>query len=109
MYEIIERIDQSSENGITYAIDLLVLDSNRLCPTWLSLPAPVKYVRTVQMDFRVLLRTNVECYGGDSLLGVVSSLLRLVGRFIVIGPSFFGALPKDLRGFTTAGAGGSPC
>ena len=77
--------------GVEYHLDIMVGEAS-LWPTWLALPAPVKYARKMTVDFRNCSRTYGIMWVGDGGPGrVVQNLLRLLGQFVASGPRFLGS------------------
>lgn len=83
--ELIARKNNKKNTALRYKLDLMIWDCD-LQPTWLSLPAPLKYVKTVEVDVRFFR------YGGpqwaDHPTVLSQYLLQLLRRFLINGPVF---------------------
>jgi hypothetical protein len=76
--------------NLIYKIDLMVDDLD-IYPTWVSVPAPTQHLAELRVDYR-RVSDSFTCRwtrnGGPR--SMVQTLTRLLSRFIVRGPAFFG-------------------
>jgi hypothetical protein len=76
--------------NLMYKVDLMV-SGQAIYPTWLSVPAPAKHLAELVVDYR-----RVDCTKGAKWVGnggpglMTQRLARILSRFIVHGPAFFG-------------------
>ena len=90
MIEAIERHNAMEGEGVRYHMDCIVTGDGTLWPAWTGLPAPLKYLKIVELDLRIY-HDEVSSYGirwaGDGGPGpIVSNLLWLLGHFLTWGP-----------------------
>lgn len=83
--EVIARRNNDKKTALRYKLDLMIWDCD-LQPTWLSLPAPLQYVKNIEVDVRTFR------YGGPPWADHPSLqsqyLLQLLRRFLTNGPAF---------------------
>lgn len=91
MVEIIMRRNKTTEEGgVQYKLHLVAC-RKFLLPTWLSLPAPLKYLRKLHVDLQLSTHEEFEWEGSIGYLAELS--LQLLLRFFRSGPK----LSEDLE------------
>ena len=90
--EAISRINIGTETGIQYQLDLMIWDAS-MQPTWLSLPAPRHFLKSVRVDFRIFRHGEFEWTGNRPILG--QYLLQMLRRFLDNGPHFIKENPTN--------------
>lgn len=83
MVEIIMRRNNTTKEGVQYKLHLAACHKS-LLPIWLSLPAPVKYLRTLHVDLQLSTDEKFEWVGSVGYLAELSFQLLL--RFFHCGP-----------------------
>ena len=83
MGEVLMRRNKKTEEGVQYKLFLMACH-NSLLPSWLSLPAPLKYLRTLQVDLQLSNNRNFQWVGSVGTLAELS--LQLLLRFFRCGP-----------------------
>lgn len=83
MGEVLMRRNRKTEEGVQYTLYLMACHKF-LLPSWLSLPAPLKYLRTLQVDLQLSNYRSFQWVG--SVGTIVELLLRLLLRFFRCGP-----------------------
>lgn len=84
MVEIIMRRNKTTkEGGVQYKLHLVACRKS-LLPTWLSLPAPLKYLRRLHVDLQLSTQEEFEWVGSIGYLAELS--LQLLLRFFRSGP-----------------------
>ncbi|MCJ1455678.1 hypothetical protein MMC28_006034 [Mycoblastus sanguinarius] len=83
MRESISRKNTSSETGVQYKLDLISW-GDTLNPTWLSLPTPPGYVKSLDVQFRVLRHKNSHRVSAMTML----EMLHLFRQLFRHGPLF---------------------
>ena len=86
MSDTIARKNASSEEGVYYHLDFMVWD-RLLEPTWLALPAPSQYMKSLNVDVRTVKHAAKQWSGrGESPGALPLLLLQLLSRFFNHGP-----------------------
>ena len=85
MSELIARKNNNKKTALRYKLDLMIWDCD-LQPTWLSLPVPLKYVKTVEVDIRFFRYGGPQWASHPTVLS--QYLLQLLRRFLTNGPVF---------------------
>lgn len=83
MGEVLMRRNMKTEEGVQYKLYLMACHKS-LLPTWLSLPAPLKYLRTLQVDLQLSNHRSFQWVGSVGTLAELS--LQLLLRFFRCGP-----------------------
>lgn len=83
MVEVIMRRNNTTKEGVQYKLHLVAC-YNLLLPIWLSLPAPVKYLRTLHVDLKLATNIKIKWVGSVDLLAAL--VLQLLLRFFRCGP-----------------------
>lgn len=83
MVEIIMRRNNTTKEGVQYKLHVAACHKS-LLPIWLSLPAPLKYLRTLHVDFHLSTDEKFEWVGSIGSLAELS--LELLLRFFRYGP-----------------------
>lgn len=97
MHQAIKHRNDRDEYGIEYKLDLSIW-ATFVEPTWLSLPVPAKYVKSLNLNIRVFEGNSSGWEGGDSgghrpLLQ--QYILDILHRFYVNGPSLSAPSSRD--------------
>ena len=93
MLEIIMRRNNTTKEGVQYKLHLAACHKS-LLPTWLYLPAPVKYLRTLHVDLQLSTHQKFEWAGSVYYLFEIS--LQLLLRFFRCGPKLSEGLDQLL-------------
>lgn len=88
---MIMRRNNTTKEGVQYNLHLAACHKS-LLPIWLSLPAPVKYLRTLHIDLQLPTHQNFEWAGSVGHLSELS--LQLLLRFFRCGPKLSEGLEK---------------
>lgn len=86
---IISR-NESTDRGICYKLCLTGL-GNSLVPTWFTIPAPLDYIQSVEIDMEMLILEGSEwsCVWDTRYPGQLPQcLLQMLRRFLDYGPRF---------------------
>lgn len=101
MHEAVLREYSDTYGGVTYKLDCMARDTGEeLWPTWLALPAPPRYLKSLEVDIRILPTAQILGSGKEAPEALVSNLLHLLEHFVLHGPGFIGshtAPPASLR------------
>ena len=83
--EAINRLNETTERGICYVLDCVTMGHplRTLCPTWTALPAPLKHLKTVEVNFHDHNDSRRDWAEGSPIVRV---LLTILGQFITRGP-----------------------
>ncbi|MCJ1452247.1 hypothetical protein MMC28_002589 [Mycoblastus sanguinarius] len=82
--EVLEAITRkTATDGIKYKLDCMS-NGTLLWPTWIALPAPLKYVRRMDVDYRLFIGEDGQKFEGES----AHLLLGLLGKLVGNGPHF---------------------
>lgn len=84
--ELVARKNNNKKTALRYKLDLMIWDCDYET-TWLSLPVPLKYVKTVEVDVR-FFRYGGPQWAEDSTTMLMQNLLQLLDRFLTNGPVF---------------------
>lgn len=86
--EMIQRQNRTSEGGFEYKLDLMAR-AQMLWPTWISLPVPIRYFKTLKVDFRDFNNERSLRWSGCGGPGaIVRYLLEILSQFLLRGPQF---------------------
>lgn len=77
------RRNNTTKEGVQYKLHLAACHKS-LLPIWLSLPAPVKYSRTLHVDLQLSTHEKFEWVGSVGFLAELA--LQLLLRFFRCGP-----------------------
>lgn len=106
MVRAIERQNTAGKGGLQCRLDCMVR-GERLWPTWIALPVPVKYIRYLEFDVRDFNINDTNGQGAKWMVNagggvVVSNLLKLVGQFITRGSQLTCSLcnSRQLAGYS---------
>lgn len=91
MGEIIMLRNKMTVEGVQYKLHLAACHKS-LLPTWLSLPAPLKYVRTLDIDLQLSTHENFEWVGSVGCLAELS--IKVLLRFFRCGPELVEGLEQ---------------
>ena len=99
VYNAIHRL--KSQGSLHYRLDCMMLNENKLYPTWLSYPAMIDEIPKLSVTFR-LFRDGEErqsawrsrCVGPPEM---VWSLYFLMKRFLMRGPDFLSSIKRDRK------------
>lgn len=91
MSEIIMLRNKTTVEGVQYKLHLTACHKS-LLPTWLSLPAPLKYVRTLDVDLQLSTYENFEWVGSVGCLAELS--IKVLLRFFRCGPELVEGLEQ---------------
>ena len=83
--EAITRCNKISDCGITYRIDLMI-QGPEILPTWCSLPAPAKFLQTLEVDLRDPKRQGLRLLGDGGVGPDTWRLLSLLAQSVLRGP-----------------------
>lgn len=89
--EILMRRNRTTEGGVQYKLYLMACHKS-LLPAWLSLPAPLKYLRTLHVDMQLSTRRSFQWVGSVGTLAELS--LQLLLRFFRCGPQLSEGLDR---------------
>lgn len=84
---IMHKTQTGAEAGIIYKVDCMVY-RDQIWPTWTCLPAPLRYMRNIDVDIRVFDGGMGTFRGDGGFHQVTFRLLRLLGQFFQHGPDF---------------------
>ncbi|MCJ1259611.1 hypothetical protein MMC24_007450 [Lignoscripta atroalba] len=87
--EAIALKNKAHAEGVTYKLDCMVRYQH-LTPTWLSLPAPPRYLQNIKVDVRMFSYSNSQFFGDGGPGSLTKNLLALLGGFFTYGPEFIG-------------------
>lgn len=86
--EMIQRQNRTIEGGFEYKLDLMARDQ-MLWPTWISLPVPIRYFKTLKVDFRDFNGERSLRWSGCGGPGaIVRYVLEILSQFLLRGPQF---------------------
>lgn len=91
MGEIIMRRNNLTKDAVHYKLHLAACHKS-LLPIWLSLPAPLKYLRTLHIDLQLSTHEKFEWVGSIGYLAGLS--LQLLLRFFRCGPKLVESLDQ---------------
>lgn len=84
MRDAIRLQNKSSGEGIRYSLDCMI-DTTNLWTTWIALPAPPKYLKRLEVDFRDFTENPQWSGDGGGIGPIGRNLLRLLGQFVSRG------------------------
>lgn len=94
---VVERRSRRASHSPSYTLDVLASGSS-IYPTWISYPAPRKYLSRVHVVFRMdewVGRPSPLGFGNDSAITLLEGLVQLLSEFLVYGPTFVPTLTSS--------------